>query len=176
MEKYTSNSAQETKDFAGNLIKKLLEQKRTSALVVGLCGELGAGKTQFVQGVAKHLGIKRNITSPTFVLMKKYSIPSKTYLPAVATAQAGLRLDEVASATQAGNLKPKTCLYHIDCYRTQSAEEFLDLDWKDIIVNPNNIIFVEWAEKIKKIMPKNSVWIYFKDRGENKREFRIHGI
>lgn len=63
--------------------------------------------------------------------------------------------------------------YHIDCYRIQKPKELLDLGFKEIISNPENIIAVEWADKIKKIMPKNTLWIKFKFIDENKRKITI---
>lgn len=102
--------------------------------VLGLVGELGAGKTQFVKGLAKGLGIKDVITSPTFVLLKKYNK-----------------------------------LIHIDCYRLNNVEEVLDLGLEEYIKQENNIIVIEWADKIKKILPENTVWIEFKIKGQQKR-------
>ncbi|OGZ63125.1 MAG: tRNA (adenosine(37)-N6)-threonylcarbamoyltransferase complex ATPase subunit type 1 TsaE, partial [Candidatus Spechtbacteria bacterium RIFCSPLOWO2_02_FULL_38_8] len=107
-----------------------------------LVGELGAGKTQFAQGAAEYLGIKRNVTSPTFVLMKKYKLTG-------------------------GNFN---AMYHIDCYRLHSSRELLDLGWKEIAKEPNNIIFIEWAEKVKNILPEYTIWVTMKDIGNNKRE------
>lgn len=118
-------------------IAKLLAQEINGG-VIGLTGELGAGKTTFIQAFAKGLGIKDKLTSPTFVLMKKY-----------------------------GNL------YHIDCYRISSYKDILALDFKEIISNPKNIIVIEWAEKIKKILPKNTIWLKFKVVSNNERKIII---
>ena len=145
MEKYVSNSVKETKNFAINLIEQISAVKSQKTLVIGLVGELGAGKTQFVQGAAEYLGIKRNVTSPTFVLMKKYSVPT-------------------------GNFNT---MYHIDCYRLHSSREVLDLGWKEIAQEPNNIIFIEWAERVKGILLKDVIWVTIKDKGENKREIEV---
>lgn len=71
-QKIISTSIEETKEFASSVLQELLDKNRDKALVIGLSGELGSGKTQFTQGVARGLGIKRNITSPTFVIMKRY--------------------------------------------------------------------------------------------------------
>lgn len=117
--------------------------KRRGALVVGLTGCLGAGKTNFVQGTAEFLGITRNITSPTFVLMKRYRLEGNP-----ATLMEGTK-----------PLRYFESLYHIDCYRIQSSAELLDLGWEELINDKRNIIFVEWAEKIKDIMPDNSIFI-----------------
>jgi tRNA threonylcarbamoyladenosine biosynthesis protein TsaE len=94
--------------------------------VLGLVGELGAGKTQFAKGLAKGLGIKDNITSPTFVLLKKYKN-----------------------------------LVHIDCYRLSDPTELEELGFQEFIDN-GNIVVVEWADKIKSIMPSETKWVKFK--------------
>ncbi len=86
MAKYQSNSRYDTRKIALKLAKK--EQGRVFALT----GELGAGKTIFVQGFAKGLGIKEKMISPTFVLIRQYKIP-----------------------------ETKKILYHIDLYRTEDT-------------------------------------------------------
>ena len=59
---------------------------------------------------------------------------------------------------------------HIDCYRLSNPQELLDLGWQELINNPQNIIAVEWADKIKLIMPKHTHWIKFKTgQKENQR-------
>lgn len=108
------------------------------AVVIGLQGELGSGKTKFVQGFAKGLGIRQRLTSPTFVLMKKYKN-----------------------------------LYHIDCYRLNKPKDLLDLDFKEIIDDPQNIVLIEWAEKVRKILPKDTIWIKFEIINSNKRKIKI---
>jgi len=69
---YVSKSVKDTQKTAANLIKKLKNLKVTGARVVALEGELGAGKTVFVKGLAKALKIKKEIKSPTFTIMKRY--------------------------------------------------------------------------------------------------------
>ena len=124
-----TNSEKETIEFG----KKYVSQLKPGD-VLGLVGELGAGKTQFVKGLAKGLGIKNNITSPSFVLLKKYNN-----------------------------------LIHIDCYRLNSPQELLDLGWQEFLED-KNIIAIEWADKIKKIMPRDTIWIKFKTgQKENQR-------
>jgi tRNA threonylcarbamoyladenosine biosynthesis protein TsaE len=63
-------------------------------------------------------------------------------------------------------------IYHIDAYRVK-VKDILDLGWKEIIADPKNVVIIEWAEKIKKIIPKNAVWINFIWKGENEREIII---
>jgi len=126
----------QTKKLAEKFAKEILKNKsKKKSFIIGLEGELGGGKTTFIQGLAKGLGVKEKILSPTFVIMKKFNN-----------------------------------FYHIDCYRTQKSKELLDLGFKEIISNPENIVVVEWAEKIKEIMPKNTIWIKFKFVNEKTRK------
>jgi len=71
--KFVSSSTRETKKFAENLAKEVRQaESRKKAMVFGLQGDLGSGKTTFVQGFARGLGIKEKILSPTFVILKSY--------------------------------------------------------------------------------------------------------
>lgn len=115
MKRYFSKSAVETKAIAAKLAKG------KSLGVIALSGELGSGKTTFVQGFAKGLGIKEKIISPTFVLMRHHQIP-----------------------------KTEKVLFHIDLYRLEKDKEFNDLGITEILNNPNQVI-IEWAEKLKKL-------------------------
>ncbi|MFA6183850.1 MAG: tRNA (adenosine(37)-N6)-threonylcarbamoyltransferase complex ATPase subunit type 1 TsaE [Parcubacteria group bacterium] len=102
--------------------------------IICLKGGLGAGKTTFTQGFLKTLGAEGALTSPTFIVMKKYSLKKNSY-------------------------KVKN-IYHIDTYRVES-EDILDLGWKELIGNKENIIIIEWPEKIKNIIPFRAVWLNF---------------
>lgn len=64
---YISKSADDTKDFAQKLAKSLKPGD-----VIALEGDLGAGKTTFTKGLAEGLGIKKNVNSPTFTIIKEY--------------------------------------------------------------------------------------------------------
>ena len=61
-------------------------------------------------------------------------------------------------------------LYHIDCYRIQKPKEILDLGFKEIISNPQNIVAIEWADRIKKILPKNTFILKFDFISQGKRK------
>ena len=115
-------------------VKNFREEK---AFFIALKGELGGGKTTFLQGFAKELGVKEKILSPTFVILKRFQILAR----------------QPADKFQV--------FYHIDCYRIQKPEELLSLGFKKILSNPKNIIAVEWAERIKKIMPKDILKLKF---------------
>ncbi len=144
MKKFITESAKDTQKIAAKFAEQILQYKTgKSALVLGLQGDLGAGKTTFLQGFAKGLGIKEKINSPTFVILKKFKIPKRKLL------------------TTHYSLQTFHHFYHIDCYRLNNPEEILDLGFKKIISNPENIVAIEWPEKICKVLPKNIVRIKF---------------
>lgn len=110
-------------------IAKQAAYKIKGGEVFGLIGPLGAGKTFFTKELAKALKIKRRITSPSFVIMNRY--PLKL---------AGKNLN----------------LYHLDLYRTQNFNEVIALGLKEIWAHPENIVVIEWANKINKHLPKKT--------------------
>ncbi len=75
-QKIISESVKQTQKIAAKLARKVVSHSAPN--IIGLSGELGSGKTTFVQGFAKALGIRQRIISPTFVLMKKYKTNLKT--------------------------------------------------------------------------------------------------
>jgi tRNA threonylcarbamoyladenosine biosynthesis protein TsaE len=158
MEIVTNNSSQ-TKKLGETLAKKIKFRKANKALVLGLIGDLGGGKTTFLQGFAKGLGIKQKVLSPTFVIMKKYELESRKW--------------RVGNRKKTTNHFLPSTFYHIDCYRIKKPKEILDLGFKKIASDPKNIVAVEWAERIKKIMPKNTIWIKFEFVDKNKRKIKI---
>lgn len=135
------------KDFMGQILGK--PEQRDRALVIALEGDLGGGKTTFAQGLAQGLGIKENLASPTFVLIKKYDIP----------------ISHSPSANR--------YLYHIDCYRLNKAWQMQELGFEEIINSPQNIVAIEWPEKIAEILPKDKITIKFEFIDENKRKITI---
>ena len=147
--KQITTTARQTQKLGENFARKILAGKNKGPVVIGLQGDLGSGKTTFLQGFAKGLGIKEKVLSPTFVIMKRFVIPAK----------AGIQFQN---------------FYHIDCYRLKNHKDILELGWEKIINppagGPKNIIAVEWPQKIKKALPKNLVLIKFKFLDKNKRE------
>ena len=134
MRQFITSSEDETKAFAKNLSKTLKG-------VIALTGDLGSGKTTFVQGFAQGLRLKEKIISPTFILIRQHKIPNS-----------------------------KKILFHIDLYR---LEDFTQLGLEEIINDPNNIVLIEWGEKIKKFLPKNITRITFKTLTDNQRKIIV---
>ncbi|MEA2097681.1 MAG: tRNA (adenosine(37)-N6)-threonylcarbamoyltransferase complex ATPase subunit type 1 TsaE [Patescibacteria group bacterium] len=142
----TTKNPEETEEFAKILLEEWFEmnKKKNSNWLICLSGDLGGGKTVFTQGLAKGLGVNGIVNSPTFLIMKKYNSSKKA--------------------------NKKYNLYHFDCYRISSYKEILDLGFPEIISGENNIIVIEWPEKIEKILPKNRLNLNFKFVDENTRK------
>jgi tRNA threonylcarbamoyladenosine biosynthesis protein TsaE len=141
--KFLSKSREETKEIANKFLETLTTGE--TATVVALHGDLGAGKTTFTQEVGKLLGIEENMHSPTFVIEKIYSIDYKNFKN----------------------------LIHIDAYRLEKESELLHLGWQEIIKEKENLIFIEWPERVSGIMPTESKMINFKFIDEETREIEI---
>jgi len=134
--------------------------KVKGAIILALTGELGNGKTTFVQGLSEGLGIKQRIISPTFIIMRKYRIKLITKNSKLKTKTQNLELEN---------------FYHIDLYRIEEniESEVSNLGIKDIWNNPENVVAIEWAEKIKKLLPKNTIWIKFENLGGERRKVTV---
>ena len=130
-----TKSVKETKKVGEALAKEILRSHSQKPIIISLEGELGSGKTTFVQGFARGLGIKNKILSPTFIIMKKF----KNF-------------------------------YHFDCYRIEKTNNLEALKFHEIFNAPRNIVLIEWANKIKRILPKNYVKIKFKYINEHERK------
>ena len=72
-----SKNLEETNEIAKLFADKILKNNKSGALVVCLSGDLGAGKTSFTKAFAKHVGVRGNVASPTFIVMKKYVLKKK---------------------------------------------------------------------------------------------------
>lgn len=152
-----TKSAKETKEFGKkfglDLISRTYDKVHSAkGRVLALTGELGSGKTTFVQGLAEGLGIKQRIISPTFILVRKYKLLFTNY---------DLRF---------------TNFYHIDLYRLEKniENEVRNLGVEEIWESGENIIVIEWAEKIKSMIPKSARWIKFENRGNSLRQITIY--
>ena len=117
-------------------------------MTIALVGDLGAGKTTFIQGFAQGLGIDQRIISPTFILMRKYDVK----IP--------------------GKLQN---FYHVDLYRIEENvhEEVTNLGLQDVWKVAGNVVAIEWAEKVKVLVPTDTIWINFESLGENRRKITV---
>ncbi len=153
MANITTQSARETKAVARLFAKEVLAGLKMGkkATVIALSGPLGAGKTTFAQGFASGLGVREKIKSPTFVLVKEYAIPRFTL-----------------------HASRFTNFYHLDCYRLESRKETVTLGLKEILADPRNLVLIEWAEKIKRALPKKIITVKLFHVGENSRNIRFN--
>ncbi|OGE35147.1 tRNA (adenosine(37)-N6)-threonylcarbamoyltransferase complex ATPase subunit type 1 TsaE [Candidatus Daviesbacteria bacterium RIFCSPLOWO2_02_FULL_40_8] len=139
MKKYQTNSATETQKIAADLASCC-----KNGGIIALSGPLGSGKTTFIQGFAKTLGITQNLISPTFILIRSYPIPENN----------------------------QGQLFHIDLYRLENKSQIETIGLSDILDNPYNITLIEWAERLDKL-PENTIKINIAPKGENSREIEV---
>jgi tRNA threonylcarbamoyladenosine biosynthesis protein TsaE len=134
--KITVANPQDTKEFAAHFVSEISRMGvGRRATVVKLSGELGSGKTTFTKGVAKALGLKHTVTSPTFVLEKVYRIPKgKTFAK----------------------------LVHIDAYRLERGKELKTLHFEKLLADPHALILIEWPEHVEDALPRAAQAISFK--------------
>ncbi|MFA5086996.1 MAG: tRNA (adenosine(37)-N6)-threonylcarbamoyltransferase complex ATPase subunit type 1 TsaE [Candidatus Paceibacterota bacterium] len=138
-----------TNDFSGTqaLGENLAEKAKPGRIARIFClrGDLGAGKTTFLQGFGRGLKIKERIQSPTFIIMSRTPLKGQAFKD----------------------------FFHFDCYRLDSPQEIIKLGFEEIISNPENIIAIEWPEKIEKFLPPKTTEIIFKILEENQRKITI---
>jgi tRNA threonylcarbamoyladenosine biosynthesis protein TsaE len=139
--KNPGETARFAKEYVENLLKSV-DNCGKLATVVALEGDLGSGKTTFVKAVAQVFGIQKTVTSPTFVVEKVYKIGLKNRF---------------------------THLIHIDAYRLEGGKELLTLGWKEILDNPENIIFIEWPERVADVLPERTKTIELRPVDETTR-------
>ncbi len=132
-----------------------------SGVVVTVRGELGAGKTHFIKGIARALGIdEREITSPTFTLANEFEIA---------------RTNVIAGkmpAPRDSNSAPRV-LYHLDCYRFEKPEELLALGVEDYLYPKHAATIIEWPERIEGFLPEHTIQVEIVVVSETERQIRI---
>ncbi|MDO8183625.1 MAG: tRNA (adenosine(37)-N6)-threonylcarbamoyltransferase complex ATPase subunit type 1 TsaE [bacterium] len=136
-----SHSPEETAAVASDLLHRLGRGPR--ARVLGLRGNLGAGKTTFTQALAKSLGVGEIVTSPTFVIEKVYQLAPNA---------------------------PFHHLVHIDAYRLESPAELAHLGFDDLLADAGNLMVVEWPERVAELLPPNTIMIDFTFINDHTRE------
>lgn len=127
----TTKSAEETANLGKELGTKLITN-HPEPRTICLYGELGSGKTTFVQGFAKGLGITTRLLSPTFIIVRRYQLSHGF-----------------------------SFLYHLDLYRLSSEKELEGLGITEILSDPSSIVLIEWAEKLVDVLPEKRLDIHF---------------
>ena len=118
---YLSNSPEETIELGMKYARRLRLKN-----VIGLQGQLGSGKTQFVKGIAKYFNVKDIVNSPTFLILNEY------------IGKDPVREDDII-------------INHFDFYRIESINE-LDVLGFDDFINDNSICLIEWCELAEEYM------------------------
>ena len=144
-----SRSASATIEYARKFARKL-----KGGEVIGLIGDLGSGKTTFTKGLAEELKVEENITSPTFVILKEYSILK----PMI---------------HRAGVSKGLKKFIHVDAYRVETLKDIKSVGIEDYLGRKDIVMVIEWAEKIKEILPKSTIYIKFETLNEKSRKILI---
>jgi len=138
MKGFLTHSAEETSELGRRLAAELAPPK-----LVVLRGELGAGKTTLIKGIAEgfHAASQENVTSPTFTLIHEYRGPGVN-------------------------------LYHVDLYRVDTQRE-LDTLGLDDLLDENNVVLIEWGEKFARFLRDCDVEISIDHLGENDRKITV---
>jgi tRNA threonylcarbamoyladenosine biosynthesis protein TsaE len=132
-----SKSPAQTQAIAAELATRL-----RGGEVIAIEGELGAGKTVFVRGIAQGLGIDpKVVSSPTFVISQEYSDP----------ADKGLTL------------------IHIDAYRLRGDQDLQAIGWEEVLSNPKIVVAVEWPSRIATALPATRIEVRIKHRDPHSR-------
>ncbi|MBQ7537763.1 tRNA (adenosine(37)-N6)-threonylcarbamoyltransferase complex ATPase subunit type 1 TsaE [Treponema sp.] len=133
---FHTNSAEETIKL-GEKIGSML----TKGDIIAMQGTLAAGKTTITKGIARALGIKEEITSPTFCLISEY--------------------------------EGKLPLYHMDVYRLEGGDDFINLGVEDLIYG-NGVSLIEWSEKVMDELPKKTIILKIEPiEGTNERNISL---
>ena len=137
----------DTEKKAYEIAKSLGSAGKSGATVIALYGDLGAGKTTFMQFFGRALGVTAKILSPTFVIEKIYKLENQNF----------------------------DHLVHIDAYRLEDSNELEILGWSDIVKNPRNIVCIEWADRVETLLPKEKIVLRFSHHDEESRMIDFHG-
>lgn len=127
-------------------VGRLLGKQLRGGELIALSGALGAGKTQFVKGLAVGIGVPESepVVSPTFVLIREYY----------------------------GRLK----LYHIDAYRMSDAVELFDLGLAEMRAEPDAVVAIEWADRTPEATTDNAIEIRIEHVSDSERSIYISGL
>jgi tRNA threonylcarbamoyladenosine biosynthesis protein TsaE len=134
---FISHNEEDTKEFAKTIAKMVKPGE-----VLALKGDLGSGKTTFTKYLAEALGVVKIVTSPTFVILKRYPILNSD------------KFDQ---------------LVHIDCYRLSSAADLESIGFFEFLEDERNLIVVEWPESIIPILKDKVLLLEFGYLSENER-------
>ena len=136
--KFASDSVEETIRLGEKLGSRL-----TGGEFIALSGDLGGGKTHFAKGLAIGLGIKQEVTSPTFVLERIYEAPGGLFF------------------------------HHFDFYRLASFDQEIQSEIADLLGDSKNIVAIEWATNVPKSIPHEYLQVNFEYKNDKSRVVTI---
>lgn len=139
---FTTHSAEETRE-----VGKSFAQSLKPGTLICFEGDLGAGKTTFIQGLLEGLGAEKPFVSPTFILMKQYALSRPTSV--------GIKY-----------------IYHADAYRL-GAKEFREIGFEEWIADPQGVTLLEWTERIAELLPKEYTTVKIESISEMERRIEI---
>lgn len=140
-----SHSPEQTKQFAATLARQL-----RGGDVIFLHGPLGSGKTTFVQGLARGLGVREYVQSPTFILLMEHRGMTAEGTP--------------------------VRLYHVDLYRLEETSELTTLGLEDCLDDPQGIVVIEWAERLPPSWVDEYLIVQFEPLAETKRRLAFYPV
>ena len=138
-------SVEEVPSLAIEIVASLRAHVTPRACVLTLQGPLGAGKTTLTQALASKLGISDPVTSPTFVIQKRYTTNAPDF----------------------------HSLVHIDAYRTAESNELRVLGFEMLVKEPGVLVVIEWPERIEDLLPLEYFEISLQHVSETKRAVRF---
>ena len=140
---YQSDTAAQTESLG----KALATQGIPAGTVIALVGQMGAGKTHFVKGLAAGLGVAKaeQVVSPTYAYVQEYS-------------------------------NGQNHLVHFDFYRLHDVESAISLGLDEQLHQSTAVVVVEWADQLLELIPDEAVWIRFVCVDEHSRQIEVDGF
>ena len=138
MRKIISYSENDTANLAAELAAEL-----PKGTVIALYGDLGAGKTVFSRAFAKAIGVKENVSSPTYTIIQEYPLTDGGYF------------------------------YHLDLYRIKNSRDALAFAVDEYLNDSNSYALLEWPERIEDILPPETLVINIKHLSDTEREITV---
>ena len=134
----------------------------TPPMIFELIGDVGAGKTTFTRALAKGLGVKDPVTSPSFTISNRYNFSERS---------ADGNCDNDPNSTPVDNFE----LIHYDFYRLADPG-LMRAELEESLKNNRAIIILEWADSVKNLLPENHVRITFEILEDGSRNLKIEGL
>ncbi len=148
MEIFT-HSAQETEELGQKIAARILKKgSGAHSTILALYGELGSGKTTFVRGFGRGLGLPHRFLSPTFIIVREYPLETGFFRR----------------------------FYHVDLFRTETEADLTDFGFTEIFADPGHLVVIEWAERLGLLLPNDRIDVNFMHKNNDKRVISIDDI